>query len=551
MTSLAVGQPGMDLANPYEGCDIASWLVELARRRGAHPFLVWEPMDAEGRTYTYEAFLDLVRKLAGGLASRGVKPGDRVIVHMENCPETILMRFACAWSGAVCVATNPLAAGPEVAYFAQSSGAVCAVTQPKFADMFAEHCPGLSWIAVVDEGPADSHSRAETDRMVPFSSLIGEPLPQRIADPLAPASVMFTTGSTSRPKGVMWTHANVLWAAEANCRQQEIREDDIHLLFLPLFHVVGLSWCFFSTMWAGGTIVLQPGFSRSRYWPVAMKHRATVGSHVHFTLAALRAEPVPDHAFRRWVTSTHDRAAMAHYGVDMVAGWGMTEVLIQVLVSRPEQGALTGGIGRPSLFCGVKVVDDNGSPVRPGEAGNLLVKGVRGLSIFREYDGDVAATDASFDDQGFLITGDRVRLKEEGWFEFTDRVKDVIKVRGENVSAAEVEAVILKVPGVREVAVVGKASEMQGEYVVAFVGQAAGLSDDQAQALPGTILEHCSRNIARFKIPKEIHVVAKLPRIGIGKLAKATLREWAASGGVGQAGQGAPRTAFESEERRE
>lgn len=542
MTALAAG-----LANPYHGYDLASWIVELARRRGNHPFLVWEPFEGQARTYTYEMFLDLVRRLAGGLAERGVRPGDRVIVHMENCPETILMRFACAWAGAVCVATNPLAAGPEVAWFAQASNAVCAITQPKFAEMLAAHCPGLRWVAVVDDRPGAVADLEGGDQPVAFSALLGEPMPQRPADASAPASVMFTTGSTSRPKGVVWTHANVLWAAETNCRQQDIRADDTHLLFLPLFHVVGLSWCMLSTMWAGGTIVLQPGFSGSRYWPVAMKHRATVGSHVHFTLAALRARPVPRHAFRLWVTSTHDRAAMAHYGVDMVAGWGMTEVLVQVLVSRPEQGALTGGIGRPSLFYGIKVVDDAGAEVRPGEVGNLLVKGVRGLSVFREYDGDSAATEASFDSQGFLLTGDRVRLKEEGWYEFTDRSKDVIKVRGENVSAAEVESVILRVPGVREVAVVGKPCDMQGETVVAFVGHAVDLVPEQVQALSGTIREHCARHVARFKIPGEVHLVPRLPRIGIGKVAKATLREWAAAGGVAPSGQAGPRTALESE----
>jgi len=548
MTSLTIGQAVSDLADPCHGYDIASWLVELARRRGEHPFLVWEPFDGASRTYTYRGFLDTIRRLAGGLAQRGVKPGDRVIVHMENCPETILMRFACAWAGAVCVATNPLSAGPELEYFAQATGAVCAVTQPKFARLLATHCPGLSWVAVVDDVPVDPAQEQAVATMVPFCALLGDALAQRPADPSAPASVMFTTGSTSRAKGVVWTHANVLWAAEVNARQQGIREDDTHVLFLPLFHVFGLSWCVFSTMWAGGTIVLQPGFSRSRYWPVAMKHNATIGSHVHFTLAALRSEPVPAHAFRRWVTSTHDHAAEAHYKVGMVAGWGMTEVLTQVVVSNPEQGPLTGGIGRPSLYYDVKVVDDDGRQVSPGEAGHLLVKGRRGLSVFSEYDGDSAATEGAFDSEGYLKTGDRVRLHEDGWYAFTDRAKDVIKVRGENVSAAEVEAAILKVLGVREAAVVGKPCELQGETVVAFIGHSSDLSDQQVEALRETIREHCERNLSRFKIPAEIHVVAKLPRIGIGKLAKATLREWASTGNHNsQTARGTPRSAFETE----
>jgi crotonobetaine/carnitine-CoA ligase len=517
------------VTNPYAGYDIATWLVELAARRGDHPFLIWDPFEGQGRTYSYADLLDHVQRLAGGMAARGVRAGDRVVVHMENCPEAVLVRFACAWLGAVCVATNALAAGPELAYLVTAARAVCAVTQSHLASLLADHCPQLAWIAVVNAEAEGSESAVGAQRVFDFSRLYAGPLPRRPADPLAQASVMYTTGSTSRPKGVVWTHANILWAAELNARQQRLQDGDIHLLFLPLFHVVGLSWCFFSTMWAGGTVVLQPKFSRSRYWDSALRYRASVGSQVHFTMAALKTEPVPDHNFRVWVTSRHDHALSSFYRVSMVAGWGMTEVLTQVIVSTPSHGKSTGGIGRPSHAYQVRVVDDEGRHVKAGETGSLLVGGRRGLSIFSEYDGDERTTEESFDSAGYFKTGDRVRLDDDGWMEFADRQKDIIKVGGENVSAAEVEATIARLPSVKEVAVVGKPCAMYNEVVVAYVVASPDLDPEQTRLLPEVVREHCAQNLARFKGPSEVLLIENLPRIGIGKIAKAVLREWAAA----------------------
>ena len=126
-----------ETASPFAGMDIGSWLESLATRRGDHILLIFAPPEGKRRAWTYAQFLDAVRRAAGGLASRGIKPGDRVLAHLENCPETLILRFACAWIGAVCVGTNAQAAGPELEWFASSSGAVCAVTQPKFADLVA------------------------------------------------------------------------------------------------------------------------------------------------------------------------------------------------------------------------------------------------------------------------------------------------------------------------------------------------------------------------------------------------------------------------------
>lgn len=513
--------------SPFAGTDVASLIADRARQRASHPFIIWAPFEAPHEVWSYARFAEEVASLAGGLAARGVRPGDRVIAHLENCPEMLLVRFACAWLGAVCVATNAMAAGPELAYFAETSNAVAAVTQPKFAAVLAAHAPRLKWIAVTstDAGapPAAGTAPADADR---FAALLGPPLPRRAPDPDAPALILYTTGTTGRPKGVVWTHANLLWGARLGMMQQGIRADDVVQVFLPLFHVVGFSWTFLPALWAGATVVLQPRFSASRFWPVALEHRATVTTQVLFTINALKQAPVPAHRFRQWCAARHEPAAQALFRVPCVLGaWGMTEMVGQPIVGDPAATPRPLSLGRASPAYDIHILDDDGRPVRPGQVGHLLVGGRRGVSIFAGYDGDAKATAEAFDEHGRFRTGDRVRLHDDGWIQFSDRTKDIIKVGGEGVSAAEIEAVVAAVPGVREVAVVAKPDPAYGEVPAAFVILAQDVASDRAAAIAEQIRAECRTALARFKVPRDVIVVPDFPRVGFGKIAKAQLRD--------------------------
>ena len=512
-----------DHVSPFMGADIGSWLAGLAAWRGDHPLLIWAPPEGASRSWSYTRFMHEVACLAGGLSRRGIKFGDRVLVHLENCPEMLLARFACAWIGAVCVGTNAHAAGAELEWYARSTNAVAAITQPKFASLVAEHCRGLRWLAVTadDAGTAPSigNQPASSER---FEALFGEPAERRAPEPFAPASIMFTTGTTSRPKGVVWTHANVLWGARLNAAQQRLDASDVTQVFLPMYHVVGLSWCATATLWAGGTILLQPRFSASRFWPVALEHRATVAGQVFFTLKALASADIPRHQFRKWIVARHEPPQMKLFDVDFVAGWGMTEVLTQAIVCEPGQTPPAGTIGRPSSGYRIRIIGEDGRQVRPGEAGHLLVGGVRGLSIFREYDGNEAATADAFDEHGYFRTGDRVILREDGWLQFGDRIKDVLKVGGEGVSASEIEAVAIRAPGVAEVAVVARPDDDYGEVPVAFV---VARKDADAADVEAAVLVRCREHLAKFKVPREVRILHELPMVGFGKVSKAKLRE--------------------------
>ena len=519
-----------EFLSPFAGLTIAGWLRNLAQAQPDKPILVFAPDSGSITTWTRARFIHDISCVAAGLRARGVGVGDRVLVHLENCPETLIVRFACAWIGAVCVGSNPMAAGPEIAHFVESTGVVGAVTQPKLASLVANHAKGLRWLAVTaDDAGTPAAAADRPERALRFEELFGEAIEPTPLTPDAPASIMFTTGTTSRPKGVVWTHANVLWGGRVNALQQGMREEDVSLVFLPLFHVVGLSWCTLSTLWAGGTVVLQPRFSASRYWPVAEAFRASVGSHVLATLRILSRQDIPRHSFRRFVYARHEPEEEARFGVDFVSGWGMTEMLTQAIVCEPGSMAPKHVVGRASIGVRVRIVDLAGEMVRPGESGELLVQGVRGLSIFKEYDGNAAANAEAFDDFGYFRTGDRVQLREDGWISFEDRIKDVLKVGGEGVSAAEIESVVDSVAGVRDVAVVSRPHDIYDEVPIAFVVPTNPLSAEEKEALSARILEKCRSDLAKFKIPHGVFFLDDLPRVGFGKINKVRLREMARS----------------------
>jgi crotonobetaine/carnitine-CoA ligase len=332
---------------------------------------------------------------------------------------------------------------------------------------------------------------------------------------------MFTSGTTSRPKGVLWTHANALWGAQMGALQLGLRPEDVYQVFLPLCHVVGLSWSVLAALWAGATVVLQPKFSASRLWPVALEHGCTVASHVQFTAAVMAQQDVPaSHRFRLWGTSAWIPEQEAHFRARMLGWWGMTEVITQGIVGDLYAPQRPRSIGRPSTGLNVKIADAEGRPVVPGQTGNLLVKGVRGESLFAGYYGNPEATAEAFDADGYFRTGDRVTLHEDGSVQFADRVKDMIKVGGEGVSGAEIERIVLAVEGVKETAVVARPDPVYGEVAIAFVVSMPRAGAD----LPERVIAHCRASLARFKVPREVIVTDSIRSGTLGKISKAELR---------------------------
>lgn len=507
---------------PFEGMDLRTLIDAQVAQRGDHPCLIWEPFDAEGRTWSYAGFAEAIRRFAAGLQARGVKPADRVLVHLDNCPESLIAWLGCAYAGAVAVTTNAKSSADEIAYFASHSGAVGGITQPRFAELVRAAAPGLAWLTVTgtDNGePAE----ADVSAFEPFDAIDADPatLAERPHDPMAHFGIQYTSGTTARPKAVLWTHANFLWGARVCAMHEDLRAEDVHLVHLPLFHTNAQVYSVAAALWAGATVVLQPKFSASRFWPVSLKHGATWCSMIPFCLKALMQQPKPErHSYRHWGNGVCSPPTDAVFGLKTIGWWGMTETMTHGTVGSPHLPDAPMSMGRPSPMYDIHVLDEERRPVKPGETGDLLVGGRRGVSLFLEYAGDPEATANAFTADGLFITGDRVRVGGDGYLYFADRSKDMLKVGGENVAASEIERVIGGVEGVVEVAVVAKKHPMLDEAPVAFV-----IPRDMADAgLADRIVVACETSLAAFKRPHEVRLVEAFPRSTLEKVAKAELR---------------------------
>ncbi|HEY3260783.1 MAG TPA: AMP-binding protein [Pseudonocardiaceae bacterium] len=518
-------------------------LDRLARDRARHPALRWVPFDGPGASWTYGELVRDVRRLAAGLQARGIGPGDRLVLLMDNGPDLVLSWAAVLTAGAVAVCLNTRSSADELGYYGRHAAPEAAIVAPEYAGELAAAMPGLRWIAVADGLPGGARpgpSGADSLRRLLADERDLRPPAVR---PLDAASIQYTSGTTARPKAVVWTHANCLWAGQVGAAHQRLGPADVNLLHLPLFHTNALSYSLLSTWWAGATTVLQPKFSASRFWQVAAAHGCTWSSMVSFCLRALAGhDVVAGHNFRGWGNSYCIAPGQGPGGVPAIGWFGMTETVSHPVCGDPCQPDLPGSMGRPAPEYAVAVVAESGAEsgagsgaaVGPGEMGLLLVRGVPGVSLFGGYFGDAAATAAAYTEDGWLRTGDRVRRDPGGTLTFVERDKDVLKVGGENVGAPEIERVVLQARGVREAAVVGRPDRMLGEVPVAFVlldGQRGdddlGNGDLGNGGEAGVLREIealCARLLPAFKRPREVRVVAELPRSTLDKVAKARLR---------------------------
>ncbi|MGI6855120.1 AMP-binding protein [Mesorhizobium sp. 1B3] len=516
--------PYADCLHPFEGQNLG-WLLEMqATLRPDHPHLVFEPFDAPGQMLTYRQFLSASRRLARGMQRCGVRRGDRVIVHLDNSPEFLIAFCGCALLGAVAITTNTRSSVEELSYYIAKSRAVAAITQPAHADTVASAGRSLAWIAVTGNdcgvpAPAGGHDR--------FDDLLDEEeLPGTgPAAALDPVCVQFTSGTTSRPKGVVWTHANALWAGRVSATHEALRPEDVHHCVLPLFHTNALSFSWLATLWTGGTMVLQPRFSSSRFWEVALRNRCSWASITGFCYKALANVPLPDrHHFRNWGVAFSDPLVAETFRIPSVSWWAMTETLSHGIVGYPHLPTPYGAVGKAAPEYTLRVLRDDGTQVTIGETGAIHIGGVRGVSLFLEYLDDPEATAAAFDGDGFFNTGDQATLLDNRFLKFADRRKDMLKVGGENVASSEIERVVNGVDGVAESAVIGRPHPLRDEVPVAFVRVHGRLAVAGDEAVAEEVLSACRATLADFKVPWEVHVVDEFPRANIGKIAKARLK---------------------------
>lgn len=497
---------------------------------GLHPdktFLIFEDAAGRVRRYTYREFDDQVNRTANVLLELGVGRGDKFNIHLPNCPEFLFFWFGGAKIGAVMVPTNVLEPADAMAYVLDFSESKVVVTEPSYLDVIArarDRCPGLRHIVLCrSEKPQAETVLYNWLALQQRTSLPPDPG----VGPLDECGMLFTSGTTSRPKGCLITHANYVYAGEAVSKSLRLAPDDRHLVVLPLFHVHAQYYQTMTAVIAGASLALIERFSASQYFDQAIRHQCTVGglfaAPIRMILGQARRPELRKNGLRLVIFAmnvTEGQLDEWHerFGAPLMQMYGMTETIGQPTVNPLDSPRKNMSIGMTALGYECKVVDEQGREVAPGVEGQLLVRGEPGVTLMKGYYKNPEATAQTLRD-GWIWTGDVVRMDEEGYFFFVDRAKDVIKRAGENVSAGEVEAVIKQHPAVFDVAVLGVPDPMRDEAVMALVILKSGHS-----TTPEEIISFCQPRLARFKVPQSIEFREEFPRTPVGKIQKHLLR---------------------------
>lgn len=527
--------------------DIPSLVAHWAEKTPDKPFMIWEPKPGQNReeqqeengqaqpnsqnkaqTWTYQRFWEEVNWVANELIEKGLKKGDKLLIHCENCPEMVLAWYASAIIGSVAVTTNTRCVGDELRYFAEHSEAKLCITQPKFIHAMQTYATTVDAFFVTGTNSDEPVTAEQQHDCASFDSLMTQQAmaPARTPEPMLPVGIQYTSGTTSRPKAVVHTHANALWAGRSGSQNLLMNSDDVYLTFLPFFHVNAQSWCFWSSLWAGSTVVFQPKFSASRFWELSMQYKCTRASMLPFCFKAIGPQEVPQHHYKTWSTGIIIKGVEDWFKVRCFATWGMTETVTHATRSDVLQDSPDMNIGVPAPGYEFAIINEQtGEYCAPDENGDLYVRGTRGIQLFYEYFKNPEAMEKSFTQDGWFKTGDRARLGSDGHFYFADRDKDVIKVGGENVSARQVEECINQLQMCfDEVAVVAQKDDMLDEVPVAFVIKSPW-TDKTEEELLEMIEAHTKENLADFKRPRAVYFMDDFPRATLEKVAKNKLRE--------------------------
>ena len=498
--------------------DLGSW---IGRRAAATPRL--PAITFDGHTTSYGELLDRIDRLAAELAAGGVGRGDRVGYLGLNDPMFLITLFAAARIGAVFVPLNYRLTAAELGYILADAGVHTLLADTRHAAM---------------AGPV--LTEAGVRRALALSAVPGwEPLPDllanrgRLAAPVHPRSnevavIMYTSGTTGRPKGAMLTHGNLFWNNVNALLSLDFSQDDVSLVAAPLFHIGGLNVTTLVTLQKGGQIVLMPAFDPGQALKLIAEYRVTtmfgvpamflfmsqVPEFAAADLSSVRClicggAPVPETLISRY----------GQRGIAFVEGYGLTETAPLALVLRTDEVSVkVGAAGHAVLpLSDVRLVDTGNNPVAPGERGEICV---RGPQVMAGYWHNREATDAVIDAGGWFHTGDIGQADQDGYVYVVDRLKDMVITGGENVYPAEVEAVLYHHPAIAEVAVLGTPHEQWGEAVTAVVALNPGA------ALTLEELSAFARDkLAGYKIPLRLEFVDALPRNPAGKVLKYQLLE--------------------------
>ncbi len=499
------------------------WIAHYAARRPTHPAVVDL---ATGETLDYRGLDERASRVAAVLRGElEVEAGDRVALYAHNCADYLAIQFACWRVGAILLPLNTRLALPELTFIAGDAEPCAMIYDRELATEAGALAERVGLAATVELDPADPGCayRRLVDATPPLPA--AEHHRAALGDV---GTIMYTSGTTGRPKGALITHRMTLSNAINLGTPARVTRDTVHLCALPLFHTGGLNCYSNVALHCGATVLVMRGFDPAAalalmtdeargvthffgvpaHYQTLAQQPGFEGATFGLVNAGVGGAPVPAALLERWQAK----------GVPMQQGYGMTETSPTALVLDTERAEdKLGSAGLPALHTEVKLVDGEGNDLdAPGVVGEIWVRGPNvSPGYWRRPDADAA----SFVD-GWLKTGDAARRDEDGFYFIVDRWKDMFISGGENVYPAEVEGCLYALDGVAECAVVGVPDERWGEVGRAYVVAAAGVTLDE-----DAIVTHCRDHLAKYKVPRTVRFLEALPRNAAGKVLKRELRE--------------------------
>jgi fatty-acyl-CoA synthase len=493
------------------------WIAHHARTR---PNKLASVDLGTGRRFTYAEMNDRCSRLASALReTHGINFGDRVAVLAKNNTNFFEVQFACWKLGAIFTPLNWRLAVPELEFILGDSRPSLLIVDESFAEITE---------SLVADGVVGKVINWDLD--ADYEQLLGAAAPLAVAAKCThdtPITIMYTSGTTGRPKGAIITQGMLFFNAVGCVEFFKVGTETVNLAFLPLFHIAGLNTFANPAYHFGGTNIVMREFNPGECLEligdaeVGVTHFLGVPTNYlfmsqhpsfeHSTFptvisAALGGAPSPLPLLEAWGAK----------GLPLQQGYGMTETSPLATALKPEDAMVkVGSAGLPLLHTEVRVVDDDGNDVAPGAVGEIWTKGPNVTPGYWEYP---EANEASFVD-GYLKTGDAARVDEDGYIYIVDRWKDMYISGGENVYPAEVETVIYQLDAVGEVAIIGVPDERWGE-----VGRAVIVRKPDVELDEDEVLAHCAERLAKFKVPMSAVFIDEIPHNATGKVLKRELR---------------------------
>jgi len=499
-----------------------------ARLNGSKTFLIFHDANACVTEFTYQQFDDEINRTANLFAAKGIQKGARVALHLCNSPEFMMCLFGLAKLGAVAVPMNDHSSLEECRYVLEKCTVKIVVLEQRFITLYTQlACEGL-----ISQGILVTRSDEHFEGAENFNHLkdacaatLDTPIPLTSEDV---AEILFTSGTTSKPKGVILTHCNLLFSGVYGVWQTSLRGDDRLLTTMPACHSNFQLAALTPVITAGATLILLERYSARRFWQQVIEAQATVTQCVSMMVRTLLLQPVAvgerAHHLREILyflplSNDEKHEFEERFAVRLMNSYGSTESVTWVITDPPSGQRRWPSVGRVGLSYEAKIVDEAGHELAPGETGEFCIKGIPGRTLAQGYLDDPNETAKLYREDGWMYTGDKGYVDEDGWFYFVDRKVNMIKRAGENISTTEIEAVLIAHPLIAEAAVIGVVDPIRDEAIKAFV-----LPCEGATLTTSEITDYCRMRLAEYKVPSFIELCTSFPRTCSMKIEKKLLK---------------------------